>query len=58
MRKYGIDNFLFEVVEECSLEELNNREKYWIKYYDSHNPLNGYNLTDGGNTSLPVKLTK
>lgn len=58
MRKYGIDNFSFEVIEECSLEELNDKEKYWIKYYDSHNPSNGYNLTDGGNTSLPLKLSE
>jgi len=58
MRKYGIDNFSFEVIEECSLEELNDKEKYWIKYYDSHNSSNGYNLTDGGNTSMPLKLTK
>ena len=58
MRKYGLENFTFEVIEECTLEELNDREKYWIKYYNSHNLLNGYNLTDGGNTSCPVKLSK
>ena len=46
IKKYGIDNFQFEVIEECSLQELNEREKYWIEYYDSYN--NGYNLTLGG----------
>lgn len=43
--KYGIENFSFEVLEE-NVSNYNEREKYWIKYYDSHN--NGYNMTDGG----------
>lgn len=45
-RKYGIENFTFEVIEECSEEELSNREIYWIAYYDSFS--NGYNETPGG----------
>lgn len=46
MRKYTIENFTFEIVEECSEEQLNEKEKYWINYYDSYN--NGYNMTQGG----------
>jgi len=45
--KYGIDDFISEILEEC--EDSNNsnaREKYWIKYYDTFN--NGYNMTKGG----------
>lgn len=34
-------SFRWDVVEYCSLEELNDREKYWIEYYDSIE--NGYN---------------
>ena len=45
-RKYGLDAFTFEVIEECSVEELANREIYWISYYDSY--ANGYNETPGG----------
>lgn len=45
-RKYGLDAFTFEVIEECSVEELANREIYWISYYDSYT--NGYNETPGG----------
>lgn len=45
-RKYGIDNFQFEIIEECSKEKLNEREKYWISYYDGF--FNGYNQTLGG----------
>jgi len=46
IRKYGEDNFIFEIIEECEDETTNQREEYWIKYYDSFE--NGYNLTTGG----------
>ena len=45
-KKYGIKQFTFEVIEECSIEELNEREIYWIAHYDSF--YNGYNMTLGG----------
>ena len=45
-RKYGIENFLFEIIEECSIEELNEREIFWIKQYNSYNE--GYNMDLGG----------
>lgn len=54
--KYGKENFKFEEIEECySIKELNEREKYWIAYYNSTNSKFGYNLTlggEGGNTYL------
>ena len=31
--KYGIDNFNFEVIEQCSLEQLQEREIYWTWEY-------------------------
>lgn len=46
IRKYGIENFSFERLELCKPEELDEREMYWIEYYNSFN--NGYNLTLGG----------
>ena len=46
MRKYGRDKFSIEVIEECSIEDLNEREKYWIAKFDSKR--NGYNITTGG----------
>lgn len=48
MFQEGIENFTFEVLEKCDLsqEELNNKERYWIQYYNSFN--NGYNSTPGG----------
>ena len=49
IKKYGIDNFQWEILEDNILEkDLNKREKYWIKYYNSY--LNGYNLTEGGDS--------
>ena len=41
--KYGIENFDFQILEETTIEELNKKEAYWIKYYDSIK--NGYNIT-------------
>lgn len=54
MRKYGIENFNIEVLEECSNEELNIRERYWIKRFDSFGK-NGYNLTVGGDGADTTK---
>lgn len=44
--EYGIDNFSFEILEECSMEELNDKEQYYIKYYNTYP--NQYNMTPGG----------
>lgn len=44
--KYGITNFTFEILEICEEKELNEKEIYWIKQYDSYN--NGYNKSEGG----------
>ena len=49
-RTYGLDNFDFSIVEECPKELLNEKEIYWIQYYNSY--YNGYNLTIGGNNVL------
>lgn len=46
IKKYGIDKFIIELIEECKFDNLDEREIYWIKYYDTYN--NGYNLTIGG----------
>lgn len=32
--KYGFSEHIFEVVEECNLEELNIRERYWQDFYN------------------------
>lgn len=49
MRKYGIENFYIELLENniAGTDVLNEREKYWINYYNSLIP-NGYNVREGG----------
>lgn len=47
MNKYGINNFHIELIEDnLTKEEVDDRERYWIEYYDSY--YNGYNSTLGG----------
>lgn len=46
MRKYGIQNFVVEEIENCSSEIVEEREIYWIKHFQSYS--NGYNATFGG----------
>lgn len=48
--KYGIENFHIYLIEEVPLEQLEDREKYWIKQYNSYQ--NGYNATLGGDGKL------
>jgi group I intron endonuclease len=44
--KYGENNFEFIVIEDCDVNQLNAREKYWITYYKDVNL--AYNIQDGG----------
>lgn len=49
IHKYGRDKFTIHLIEECPIELLNDREKYWISFYNSYKE--GYNLTLGGQDS-------
>lgn len=46
IKKYGKENFTIELIEEVETAKLDEREIYWISYYDSYNK--GYNCTKGG----------
>lgn len=49
IKKYGKKNFKKEIIEICScVEELNEREIYWIQYYNSTDHKIGYNISTGG----------
>jgi len=48
IQKYGVKNFLFEVIEECFFEQLNEREKFWIEKLQAQNKNIGYNRMAGG----------
>lgn len=47
--KYGWENHKFEIIEECSVLLLNEREEFYINYYNTFNTEHGLNLTSGGN---------
>lgn len=47
IRKHGIENFYIEEIEQVDNHLLDNREKFWIKLYNTTVP-NGYNLSSGG----------
>ena len=60
IKKYGWENFTHEILEDNlkTLEEANQRERYWIAYYHTwiYDPeAAGYNLTAGGDGSLGYK---
>lgn len=43
IHKYGKTNFLFEILEECQIEDLDLLEQYWIKKENTISPF-GYNI--------------
>lgn len=52
VQKYGKENFEIKVIDHGhSREELDNKEIFWIQFYDSMNRNKGYNLTSGGETN-------
>lgn len=54
IQKYGKDNFEIEILEECDVEVLNEREIFYIAKYDTFK--NGYNLTIGGDGNKRLLL--
>lgn len=48
IKKFGLQNFKKEILEEIINGNLNDREKYWIKFFNSTDIRIGYNLTAGG----------
>jgi len=58
IRKHGIDNFTWEIIEYCdSKEELDEMEFHYIKQYNSLLP-KGYNMTSGGGGMLDYQITE
>ena len=46
--KYGESRFIFYILEECSVESLNDKEIYYIDHFCSYDKSVGYNLRGGG----------
>ncbi len=62
IKKHGRENFIKNILEYCfTKENLNERERFWIKFYDSRNNEIGYNISEGGDwgevlSSFPEEL--
>lgn len=54
--KYGKNAFVFEIIEECDISLLDEKEAFWIEYYNSCD--NGYNLDHGGQGTRGYKHTE
>lgn len=49
--KYGEFNFLFEIIQECEIEQLDELERFWISFFDATNKTYGYNFETGGSNN-------
>ncbi len=58
LKKYGWENHIIEVIEECLIEELDNKEIHYIKLYNTFNTKNGLNLQSGGNRPIASDETR
>ena len=54
--KYGEENFIFEIIKECKIEELDKLEKYYINLYNSTNKDKGYNIELGGCLNREISI--
>jgi group I intron endonuclease len=59
MAKYGVENFVYEVIATCKTpEDANETETQLIIQYDSRNSEKGYNIAPGGETPWNLGLPK
>lgn len=55
IRKYGIENFSFYIIEQCEKKDLDIKEIYYIDKYNTYyygDTPNGYNMTIGGDAPM------
>jgi group I intron endonuclease len=57
LKKYGFENHVFDIIEECNLEQLNEREIYWGNYFDVLGK-NGLTLKLGNGKGSLTNVTK
>lgn len=56
IQRLGKEHFKIEVIEECSEEDVDDREIYWIEFYNSY--AEGYNVTLGGRDNKMIMTNK
>jgi group I intron endonuclease len=54
LKKYGFKNHKIEIIHQCSIDELDNLEIYYIDLYNSFNSPNGLNLKEGGGSNAKL----
>lgn len=47
LKEFGFENFIFEIIEKCTLEELGDREEFWTKHFNTTDETLGYNIWEG-----------
>lgn len=59
IKKYGVCNFEWNVLEVCdSQDEMNKKERFWIEHYKSAERGKGYNLKIGGQYGIYNEETR
>jgi group I intron endonuclease len=58
IRKYGTHMFMIRELCECSVDELDEKEKHYINLYDTFNDPQHYNARDGGDSPILSEETK
>ena len=56
INKYGRENFKKDIIEECESYNLDEREIYWISYFNSTDEKIGYNILEGGQNREGIEL--
>lgn len=57
--KYGFENFKFEIIDIAkTLTELNEKEIYYISFYQSNKRIYGYNIEEGGKNATATLETR
>lgn len=57
-KKYGLDKFTINVLEKCEIEKLDDREQYWMDYYEVTNRDKGYNICPIAGSTRGVKKSQ
>lgn len=55
---FGLHNFLFEILDFCTMENIDEKEIYYIKFFNSNNDNIGYNHTNGGKGIVGLEFTE
>lgn len=56
--KYGEQAFSFEIIEECTLKEIDKKEEFWISKFNTCDTKLGYNLKPGGNSCCGFTMSE